>query len=85
MGILKKVIKYGVLDAKTETDYYQNENQKGTLAWSKFNFRNETFDYFIEKPNDKSTSFTESGKLKIEKLTIIEKVGKTEFIKNIGE
>lgn len=84
-GHFKKVIKYGILNAKTETDYYHNENQKGTFAWSEYDFGSEKFEYFIEKPNNKSTSFTESGKLKIEKPTIIEKVEKSEFDKYISE
>jgi hypothetical protein len=84
-GHFKKVIEYGILNAKTETDYYHNENRKRTFAWSKYDFGSETFEYFIEKPNNKSTSFTESGKLKIEKPTIIEKVEKSEFEKYISE
>ncbi len=83
-GHFKKVIEYGILNAKTETDYY-NVNGKGTFAWSKYDFRRDTFEYFIEKPNNKRTSFTESGKLKIEKLTIIEKVEKSEFEKYVSE
>ncbi|MFC4635587.1 hypothetical protein ACFO3O_16875 [Dokdonia ponticola] len=84
-GHFKKVIEYGVLDVKTETDYYQNENQKGIFAWSKFDFEKGTFEYFVEIPNDKNTTFTKSGKLKIEKPTMIKKVDKTEFEKYITE
>tara|TARA_R110000787_G_scaffold286284_1_gene403966 strand:- start:1134 stop:1715 length:582 start_codon:yes stop_codon:yes gene_type:complete len=84
-GHFKKVIDYGILSAKSETDYYQNENRKGTFAWSKYDFGNKTFEYFIEQPNDKNVSFTESGKLRIEKPTIIEKVEKSEFEKYIAE
>jgi hypothetical protein len=82
-GHFKKVIDYGILSAKTETDYYHNEKQKGTFAWSKYDFGNNTFEYFIEKPNDKSISITDSGKLKAEKLTVIAKVNKSEFEKYI--
>ncbi|WP_157811075.1 hypothetical protein [Cellulophaga sp. RHA19] len=84
-GHFKKVIDYGILGAKSETDYYHNENQKGTFAWSKYDFGNNSFEYFIEKPNDKSVSVTESGKLKVEKLTIVEKVDKSEFEKYLVE
>lgn len=84
-GHFKKVIKYGILNAKSETDYYQNESRKGIFVWSKYNFENNTFEYFIEKPNDKSVSVTESGKLKVEKPTIIEKIERLEFEKHIAE
>ena len=84
-GHFKKEIEYGFFNAKSEIDYYQNENQKGTFAWSKFDFGNGTLEYFIEKPNDKSISFTESGKLKIEKPTVIKKIEKSEFEKYIAE
>jgi hypothetical protein len=84
-GHFKKIIDYRILSAKTETDYYHNENKKGTFAWSKYDFGNSSFEYFIEKPNDKSVSITESGKLKVEKLTVIKKVDKLEFEKYIAE
>ncbi len=82
-GHFKKVIEYGILNAKSETDYYKNEKRKGTFAWSKYNYGNNTFEYFIEKPNDKSTSITKTGKLKSEKPTIIETIEKLEFEKYI--
>jgi hypothetical protein len=84
-GHFKKVIDYGVLSAKAETDYYQNKNRKGTFAWSRYDFGNNTFEYFIEKPNDKNISVTDSGKLKVEKSTIIEKIERSEFEKYIME
>jgi hypothetical protein len=84
-GHFKKVIEYGILNAKTETDYYQNKKQVGTFAWSVFNFENNKFEYFIEKPNDKIISVTEKGNLKYEKPTILIKVSKTEFEKYITE
>ena len=84
-GHFKKVIEYGILDAKTETDYYHNEKIKGTFAWSIFNFRNNTFEYFIEKPNDKNVSVTYKGKFKMEKTKVLKKINKTEFEKYITE
>ena len=84
-GHFKKVIEYGILNAKTETDYYQNGKQVGTFAWSVFNFENNKFDYFIEKPNDNIISVTEKGNFKIEKPTILVRVSKTEFEKYITE
>lgn len=84
-GHFKKVIEYGILNASSEIDYYRNLKKEGTFAWSKYNFKNGTFEYFIERPNDKSVSFTKSGKLKLEKPTIIEKVKKSKFDKYISE
>ncbi|WP_225037436.1 hypothetical protein [Winogradskyella sp. SM1960] len=81
----KKVIEYGILDVESETDYYKNENRKGTFAWSKYDFENNTFDYFMEKPNDKTFSLTDTGRFKFNKPTIIEKVEKEEFNKYISE
>ena len=66
-GHFKKVIEYGFSDIKSETDYYRNLIMKGTYTWSKYDFENKKFEYFIEKPNDKTVSVTESGKLKFEK------------------
>ncbi|MGY3795899.1 hypothetical protein [Aquimarina sp. 433] len=84
-GHFKKIIEYGILNAKYEMDYYQNENRKGTFAWSKFDFGKNEFEYFMEKPNDKNVSVTENGKLKLEKPTVILKIDKSEFEKYITE
>ena len=84
-GHFKKIIEYGILKAKTETDYFKNENKKGTYAWSIYNFQNETFEYYVEKPNIEIISVTEKGKLKWEKPTIITKIKKSEFKKYITE
>lgn len=84
-GHFKKVIEYGFFDIKSETDYYRNLKIKGTFAWSKYNYGNNTFEYFIEKPNDKSVSVTESGKLKMEKPTKVLNINKTEFENYINE
>jgi hypothetical protein len=84
-GHFKKNIEYGILKAKTETDFYQNKKQEGTFAWSIYNFENETFEYYIEKPNEKIVSVTEKGNLKYEKTTIEIKINKTEFEKYITE
>jgi hypothetical protein len=84
-GHFKKIIEYGILKAKTETDFYQNKKQEGTFAWSIYNFENETFEYYIEKPNEKIVSVNEKGNLKYEKTTIEIKINKTEFEKYITE
>ena len=84
-GHFKKVIEYGILNAEYETDYYKNENIKETFVWSKYDFGNKTAEYFIEKPNDKAVSVTESGKLKMEKPTMTQKIDKSEFEKFITE
>lgn len=81
----KKIIKYGILNAKSENDYYKNENKKGIYVWSEYDFTNHRFEYFIEKPNDKVASVTENGKLKLEKPRIEQKINKSEFEKFISE
>ena len=78
-GHFKKIIEYGILNIKSETDYYQNGKIKGTFAWSKYNFRTKTIKYFIEKPNENQISVTDNGKLKFSKPTVIESISKVEF------
>ena len=84
-GHFKKIIEYGIFNVKTETDFYQNKKQKGTYAWSIYNFENNNFEYYIEKPNERLVSVTEKGNLKNEKPTIEKKINKTEFDKYITE
>lgn len=84
-GHFKKIIEYGILNAESETDYYKDDNRKGTFAWSKYDFGTKTFEYFIEKPNDETVSVTESGNLKFANPTITEKIDKSEFEKYIAE
>ena len=81
----KKIIEYGIINAKTETDFYQNKKQLGTFAWSVFNFKNNSFEYFMEKPNEEIFSVTEKGKLKYEKPTVEKRISKIEFEKYITE
>ena len=84
-GHFKKIIEYGILNIKTETDYYQNEKIKGTFAWSKYNFEKKTNEYFLEKPNVNEISISEKGKVKYEKPTVIVKIQKSEFEKYKNE
>jgi hypothetical protein len=84
-GHFKKIIEYGILNVKTETDFYQNKKQEGTYAWSIYNFENNNFEYYIEKPNERLVSVTEKRNLKNEKPTIEKKINKTEFDKYITE
>ncbi|MCA1967368.1 MAG: hypothetical protein LDL23_12080 [Flavobacterium sp.] len=81
----RKTIEYGILNAKTETDYYQNKKREGTFAWSVYNYGNNSFEYYLEKPNEKLVSVNEKGNLKYENPTIEKKVNKTEFEKYITE
>lgn len=78
-GHFKKIIEYGILNIKSETDYYQNGKIEGTFAWSKYDFKTKTIEYFIEKPNEKQISVTENGKLKYGRPTVIECITKVEF------
>ncbi|MBF0694357.1 MAG: hypothetical protein IR153_04800 [Flavobacterium sp.] len=84
-GHFKKIIEYGIFNAKTETDFYQNKKQEGTFAWSVYNFESNTFEYYLENPNEKIVSVTEKGNLKYENPTIEIKVNKAEFEKYITE
>ena len=81
----RKTIEYGILNAKTETDYYQNKKREGTFAWLVYNYGNNSFEYYLEKPNEKLVSVNEKGNLKYENPTIEKKVNKTEFEKYITE
>ena len=78
-GHFKKVIEYGIFNAKSETDYYQNEKIKGTFAWSKYDFNKNTFEYFLEKPNENKISITKKGKVKYEKPKKIVNISQIEF------
>tara|TARA_B110000046_G_C12801144_1_gene317241 strand:+ start:69 stop:659 length:591 start_codon:yes stop_codon:yes gene_type:complete len=82
-GHFKKIIEYGILNAKSETDYYQNKKIKGSFAWSKYNFNKNTFEYFLEKPNENEISITEKGKVKYENPKIIVNINKSKFEKYI--
>jgi hypothetical protein len=84
-GHFKKVIEYGIINAKSETDYYHNEKIKGTFAWSKYDFTKKEFEYFLEKPNENEVTINEKGKVKYEKPTIIIKINKSEFDKYKSE
>jgi len=84
-GHFKKVIEYGILNAKSETDYYKNENKKDTYVWSEYDFTNNAFEYYMHKPNYKIASVTKNGKLKFEKPRIEQKINKSEFDKFISE
>ena len=78
-GHFKKKIEYGLFSSKYEFDYYTSKHIKKTVVWSKYNFEKNTFEYFLEKPNDQVTSINDKGYLKLEKQTKIEKINKTEF------
>jgi hypothetical protein len=84
IGHFKKVIKYRILNPETETDYYQSKNRE-TFLWSIYNFENKTFEYYIEKPNEKIISVTKKGNLKYEKPTVEIKITKTEFENNLNK
>ncbi|WP_157811889.1 hypothetical protein [Tenacibaculum sp. SZ-18] len=84
-GHFKKIVEYGVLNVKSETDYYKNENKKDIYVWSEYDFTDNSFAYFMEKPNDKVASVSENGQLKIEKPRIEQIINKSEFEKFINE
>ena len=78
-GHFKKIIEYGILDVKYETDYYHNPNLKGTFAWSIYDYNKNIFTYFMEKPNKKMFEITKKGKIKHLKPTEVIKITKSEF------
>ncbi|QWX83013.1 hypothetical protein H0I23_11130 [Cellulophaga sp. HaHaR_3_176] len=83
-GHFKKVIEYGILDCKTETDYYHNVKFKGTSAWSKYDYDKESFTYFIESPNVEKR-ITQVDGWKVLAQTILDVVSKEEFEHYIAE
>lgn len=79
IGHFKKVIEYGILGVKYETDYYHNPKLKGTFAWSIYDYNKKMFFYVIEQPNKKMVEVTKKGELKHLKPTKKIKVTKVEF------
>ena len=68
-GHYKKVIEYGVLNAKYETNYYKSDKNKGRLVWSKYDFDNNTIKYFTSKKTEYETE-------------MIQEIDKSEFEKH---
>lgn len=68
-GHFKKVTEFGIIKAKYELDFYQNERLPETFVWSKFDYDNATFQYFLEEPNHRSDS----------RRRIIKEIDKSEF------
>ena len=73
-GHFKKVIEYGFFDIKTETDFFTNEKNQEIITSSKFDYRNNSFEYFLEKRNktersEHETKINKINKLKFEQLT----------------
>lgn len=58
----KKVIQYNYSDIISETDYYKNGLNSGNFVWSTYDFENNTFKYFSEKPAEQIVSVNESGR-----------------------
>lgn len=54
-GHFKKVIEYGILHPKTETDYYLNTKRKGIYVWSVYDYKTNAFEYSIENTKEKKT------------------------------
>jgi hypothetical protein len=84
-GHFKKVIEYGIINVKKETDYYQNPKDKLSYGWSVYNYDDKTFNYYLELTNDKRISITDKGNLKLEKPTKTLNVTKSEFENYITE
>lgn len=85
IGHFKKKIEYGLLDIKSETDYYQKDKAKGTYVWSNYDFDKDTFKYYISKPNENNISIIKNEKLKYENITVTKEISKLEFEKHIEE
>lgn len=60
----EKIITYGILGVKSETDYYNCNGKEGKFIWSIYNFKNNTFKYFVRRLDD---SNQEINKTKFEK------------------
>lgn len=74
-GHFKKVIEYNIIGAKSETDYYLNNKKESTFAWSIYDFKSGSFEYFLEKPQEETISLTAKQHQKSEIL----KIDKDEF------
>jgi hypothetical protein len=88
-GHYKKVIENGFFGIKYESDYYQNENQKGTFVWSKYDFENKSFKYFFFNNSENKPIFVNSKRNFVfesdeDKAKIIVKIDKEELEKYIS-
>lgn len=81
----KKVIEYGIINPKSELDFYRNSNVKRTHVWSKYSYENNDFEYYIEKPNSKLVETSENGSLIMTQPMITEKISKLDFEKFITQ
>jgi len=74
----KKVIKNGFFGIKYEYDYFNIYNQKGGFAWSKYDYKNKSFEYLLFK-NSMNKSIFVNSKGEYEFPT--DENGKTEIVK----
>ena len=75
----KKVIEYNYSDSISETDYYKVDSESGNFVWSTYDFENNTFKYFSEKPAEQIVSVNKAGKFYYNEVTKTTQISKTDF------
>lgn len=87
-GHFKKEITYNFWNAVSETDYYQSDQEskkgKGTLAWSIYNFEQNTFEYYIRVPL-KEPIQSQQGEWQVLQENEVKIINKEEFNRYIKE
>ena len=78
----KKVVELNFLGGiKYEYDFYKNAQIKYVYPYSNFDFDENKFEYFIEKPNTDRYEITENGKVQFADRFIVSNISKIEFEK----
>lgn len=75
----KKVIEYNYSDSISETDYYKDGSDLDNVVWSTYDFENNTFKYFSEKPAEQIVSVNKAGKFYYNEVTKTTQFSKTDF------
>ena len=75
----KKVIKYNYSDIISETDYYKDGLNSGNFVWSTYDFENNTFKYFSEKPAEQIVSVNKAGRFYYNDPTKTMQISETHF------
>ena len=75
----KKVIDYNYSDNISETDYYKDGLNSGNFVWSTYDFKNNTFKYFSEKPAEQIVSVNKAGRFYYNDPTKIIQISEADF------
>ena len=75
----KKVFKYSYSDIISETDYYKDDLDSGNVVWSTYDFENNTFKYFSEKPAEQIVSVNKEGRFYYNDPSKIIRISEADF------